>query len=190
MTDQPDKISFLPFHQPEIAPGDYTIQVTQEITGQKISSGNVFTSPELTFSIQGERFTLPPAEVHAMFPPHGSMGDHSRVLPHVVLRRSTLPWERCAVANDHTYPWLALLVFYEGEIEEPQSMSVEDARKGTFHKFKLERGQTEQDQIKVIKVKKKLLDTILPTKDELKWLAHARVRGDVELAAIIANRLP
>jgi hypothetical protein len=31
------------------------------------------------------------------FPPDGSLGEHSNVLPHIILNRSTLPWERPAI---------------------------------------------------------------------------------------------
>lgn len=202
-------ISFLQWHQPDIDFGDYTIQVTQEISAAAIPT-DTFPSPLMKFSIQGERFALPPGEVHAVFPPDASMGDHANVLPHVVLRRSTLPWERHADPNDKAAPWLALLVFHDGEeglgqpVQPPQvcdtlgpkTMSLSDAMIGPpkFHDYskehELERGQTLNDQVAVIEVKKKLLDKILPSKAELVWLAHARRRGDTELAVIIANRLP
>lgn len=198
MTDQaPDQIRFLERHRPDIEAGDYTIQVTQEISAEKIFE-DTFPGPSMTFSIQGERFSLPPAEVHAVFPPDGSMGDHSHVLPHVVLRRSTLPWERRADPADETAPWLALLVFYEGEVERPETMSLKEAETRPtlsgqavkFHHYEPERGQSEKDQVTVIDVKKELLGKLLPGKKELAWLAHARIRGDNELAVVIANRLP
>ena len=54
-----------------------------------------------------------------MFPPPGSLGEHSNVLPHIILKRSTLPWERQADPGDKNVPWLALLLFEEEEIQDP-----------------------------------------------------------------------
>jgi hypothetical protein len=55
--------------------------------------GAYFTTRQ-TFTVTGERFALKPADVIGVFPPANSNGDHANVLPHVVLNRSTLPWER------------------------------------------------------------------------------------------------
>jgi hypothetical protein len=190
-----DTISFLQWHRPTIEPGDYTIQVKQEISDPAIPQDNTFHSPVMKFSIQGERFALPPGEVHAVFPPDASMGDHAKVLPHVVLRRSTLPWERHADPHDNkdkAAPWLALLVFHDGDegLEHPDPMSLEKAMEGSPKLHDFGGGQTLSDQVAVIDVKKELLDKVLPSKAELCWLAHARRRGDTELAVVIANRLP
>lgn len=190
-----DTVSFLQWHRPDIDPGDYTIEVKQEISAAAIPK-DTFHSPVMKFSVQGERFALPPGEVHAVFPPDASMGDHANVMPHVVLTRSTLPWERHADPNDKSAPWLALLVFHDDDegLRRAATMSLGDATKGTpkFHDYEhtLERGQSLADQVTVVDVKKELLDKILPSKAELAWLAHARKRGDTELAVIIANRLP
>lgn len=188
MTTTPaaDTIRFLEWHKPSLEPGEYTIQVQQHIVADGISDNAVFPTETLNFSIQGERFALPPTEVHAVFPPNASMGDHAHVLPHVVLRRSTLPWERHADPDDKDVPWLALLVFHEGERVESQTMSLEKAKEGA----KFHADTTSDDQLTVIDVKKDLLATLLPTKTELTLLTHARIRGEVELAAVIANRLP
>ncbi|WP_424094385.1 hypothetical protein [Moorena producens] len=92
-TTKPTKIEFIQYHQPALTDGDYTITVTQEVTGKKITSNNSFTVTR-TFAVAGERFDLKPKDIHAVFPPAGSLGEHSNVLPHIILNRSTLPWER------------------------------------------------------------------------------------------------
>jgi hypothetical protein len=194
-TQADDTVSFLEWHRPAIDPGDYTIQVTQEVSAAAIPK-DTFPSPSMTFSIRGERFALPPGEVHSVFPPDASMGDHANVLPHVVLSRSTLPWERHADQDDEATPWLALLVFHDGDegLGQPKTMSLGEAMKDSpkfhYHANQLERGQTQGDQVAVIDVKKELLDKVIPNKAELCLLAHARGRGETELAVIIANRLP
>jgi hypothetical protein len=107
-------LQFTEYHQPLLPDGDYRIEVTQEIlAGTKISKDNQFTA-SLNFSVFGPRFTLDPQEIQAIFPPAGSLGDHANVLPHIILNRSTLPWERRTGSNE-AIPWLALLLFTEEE---------------------------------------------------------------------------
>lgn len=68
-----------------------------------------------TFQVAGERFQLKPQDIHSVFPPDHNLGEHSNVLPHIILNRSTLPWERKA-SDDENTPWLALLVFDQEEV--------------------------------------------------------------------------
>ena len=63
----------------------------------------------------GERFHILPEHIHAAFPPAHSLGDHSNVLPHLMLARTTLPWERESISGDPDTPWLVLLVIHENE---------------------------------------------------------------------------
>jgi hypothetical protein len=193
-TEINDELNFLDWHKPGILPGEYTIQVKHTIVAEGIPADDPgFATPVLSFAVLGERFALAPDEVHAVFPPDGSMGDHSNVLPHVVLRRSTLPWERQTAPNDTSTPWLALLVFHADEIGEATSMSLSDAKNGGFfsdQNIQLERGQTLDDKVMVIDVEKSLLEQIVPNAVELAKLTHVRKRGDTELAVVISKRLP
>ncbi|HKQ91673.1 MAG TPA: hypothetical protein VJZ77_13365, partial [Blastocatellia bacterium] len=88
-----DEIRFLQNHLPGLAAGEYEITVEQEVKSSKITSQNPFTTTR-KFSVRGDRFALKPTDTQAVFPPAGSLGDHASVLPHVVLHRSTTPWER------------------------------------------------------------------------------------------------
>ena len=112
-----DQIEFIAYHHPALPLGNYTLRVEQTVKSQQ--EGVVIEQGELSvqrqFSVLGPRFSLDPQLIHAMFPPAGSLGEHSNVLPHIVLNRSTLPWERTAVHGQKEYPWLALLLFAEGE---------------------------------------------------------------------------
>src|SRR5260370_27219300 len=95
---QGSKIEFVEYHPPDLADGDYTLTVTQRIEAkQQISDKQNFdeTLPKATlrFSVLGPRFSLDPQLITSVFPPAGSLRDHSNVLPHIVFNRSTLPWE-------------------------------------------------------------------------------------------------
>src|SRR3569832_2809865 len=128
-TDQPSaKLEFIEFHQPTLKDGDYKITVKQEIKtkgsdSHKIPQDTHFTKTQ-TFSILGDRFSLNPQDIHAVFPPAGSLGEHSNVLPHIILNRSTLPWERLADTSKENFPWLALLLFDEDEKPTPKIRTI------------------------------------------------------------------
>jgi len=156
------KIEFIENHRPALPSGDYEITVTQSIVATKpplatpagqdnaaqkkptILVNEEFSSQTREFSVQGPRFTLNPQIVREVFPPAGSLGEHSSVLPHISFNRSTLPWERFAKPlvederialekpawdrNDDENkwadtqklktPWLALLLFDQDEFVE------------------------------------------------------------------------
>src|SRR5688500_13373271 len=117
---KPKSVKFQQFHQPTLADGDYEIKVEQSvrIPGQNIEAFKA----ERFFTVAGERFELKPTDVDAVFPPDGNLGQHSNVLPHIILSRSTLPWERAAEkygdgeqSSATGLPWLALLLFDEDQ---------------------------------------------------------------------------
>lgn len=200
-TTEPTKIEFIQYHQPALKDGDYEITITQEIKEEKITANNSFQITR-KFSVGAERFDLKPTDIHAVFPPDGSLGEHSNVLPHIILNRSTLPWERQSISNNNNTTWLALLLFEETENPESKIITLEilkdiNSYTAKFPNFTLESGQYKDDKVIIIDVQKQLLEKILPTKEDLTYLAHVRQGTDEqgkligdELAVIICNRLP
>src|SRR5262245_57081271 len=154
-----DEILFRQNHIPGLNAGDYEITVEQEVKHSKITSQTPFTTTR-RFSVRGDRFALRPTDTQAVFPPPGCLGNHSNVL----LRRSTLPWERRADQNSDDAPWLALLLFYEGEAPKPEIVSLQEigGSRAKFPTLDLEGGQSGADKVTVIDVEKKLLQGILP----------------------------
>ncbi|MBD1857652.1 MULTISPECIES: hypothetical protein [Leptolyngbya] len=186
------KIEFIQYHKPGLVSGDYTITVTQTVTGSKIQGSNSTFQDTKSFSVAGPRFDLPPQDIYEMFPPPGNHGDHSNVLPHIILNRSTLPWERDIQSTRGNQPWLALLVFHQSDIEqgrvsEPKiiklSELIEDSSQSGswFPDFKLEIAQRESDKVTVIDVQKSLLNVILPSFEDLPYLAHVRQRKELSV---------
>lgn len=118
-------ITFVEHFQPPWDSGNYSVSVSQAVSSSDAKNGfSDSFSGTLTFAVQGPRFTLPSDRVHTQFPPPGGNGEYSNVLPHVVLKDKTLPWQRLpgeppaggSVARtvgggDVITPWLALLVF-------------------------------------------------------------------------------
>lgn len=199
MTQETSTVQFIENHLPALSAGKYHLQISQilHINNQVKET----YQQSKTFYIASERFTLPLQSVHSVFPPESTTGDYGASLPHIVLNRSTLPWERNA-GSDHNIPWLALLLFHEDDkLEEPEKLDLTDARSDS--KFKLSDRfpaelQEQNEKITIIKIPDHLLGNIIPTADELKLLTHVRhvkqIRGseveETELAVVIANRLP
>ncbi|MGB0525937.1 MAG: hypothetical protein ACPGJS_23355, partial [Flammeovirgaceae bacterium] len=87
-----DQITYIEHHIPAMHSGQYEIKVQQNLSYEQLYQYDTFDSNQ-AFAIAGNRFSLNPNQIHTLFPPKNSAGDHSHVLPHIVLKRSTLPWE-------------------------------------------------------------------------------------------------
>jgi hypothetical protein len=116
-------IEFVAFNQPSLLDGEYVVDVKQQvqIDGQYVWSTqadpwSAAPSAQMKFAVNGPRFSLDPTLIQSQFPPPKSIGEYYNVLPHIILNRTTLPWERTI---DNSPPsttkqpqsWLALLLF-------------------------------------------------------------------------------
>ena len=195
------KIQFIQNHQTALDAGKYTIDINQTIT---INSENNSEKPvnqefksSLVFVVTGDPFELNPQDIHTVFPPAGSSGDHAHVLPHIVLKRSTLPWEMNVKEGEQEASWLALLVIHEEETQgespsvlpiktlvlrdlrvqipnDKDKFSILDVEYDNEERFKVLTGHQLDDKVAVLDIKKELLQTILPSLDGLRYLAHVR----------------
>jgi hypothetical protein len=100
------------FYQPGIGDGSYDVTLNQTVT----APGATVAPVTRRFVVSGPRFALDPADVHAQCPPAAASGPFADVLPHVVLTKRLLPWERACPPLPRATPWLALLTFQEGEL--------------------------------------------------------------------------
>lgn len=211
MTDTPPKpvnLVFIDSHIPGMLDGDYRLTVKQ---GLSVTAGSNELPPDqatrqLYFSVAGPRFSLDPSLIQGVFPPDKGVGRYSGVLPHVILHRSTLPWEReISPSTPNGTPWLAVLTFVGDEINqlgienttvgELQNPTQNPAYPGT----QLEVAQSESDQAVVIDVPLRLLAKTVPSLSDLALLAHVRELttdgapnlGESNLFPIVVgNRLP
>ncbi len=188
-------IGFVQFHQPAIPPGTYSIQVTQTVTIQGQNTQPPLFSITRAFTVAGERFAIKPDDVQAVFPPSGSLGDYANVLPHIIFTRSTFPWERQSETG--TTPWLALLLFEDGEKPVPQILTLAalTTSSARYPSVTLENGQSSSDPVTVIDLTKSLLQKIMPAANATDLLAHVRVADNAdgsqsEQAVLIGSRLP
>ncbi len=116
------ELSFYDSYLPSLDAGKYQITVRSNIEGgsgtNKIDTGDYFESPiSQEFEVRAPQFSLQKTEVHAMYPPTDSSAKYGLVLPHVVLDKRGVPWERPLSNTYPDHPWMALLVLREGEIE-------------------------------------------------------------------------
>ncbi|MBK8729536.1 MAG: hypothetical protein IPM00_09185 [Tetrasphaera sp.] len=118
-------------------------------------------------------------------------------LPQVVIKRRTLPWERQADPANENTPWLALVVFAEGEAELrtgiPAAECITSDRRLS--------GVVDVEKASALEIRESVIAKIMPTRKDVPLLAHARevdindtelMMGDDDgfLAVVIANRLP
>lgn len=190
--------TFRDAHRPTFLSGEYTLTSTLKVSvdhAEKIPG-----KPEqVKFWIAGERFSLAPADIQAVYPPEGSRGSYEEILPHIALARDTLPWER--VANAQKAPWLALLLLNETETAQyklqtiPLSQYLKKIHAEST--FVPEPGQekTDQIQVQVIELPASDIENLLPNANELPLLCHVRAgEGDGKLfdsvAMVVGKRLP
>jgi hypothetical protein len=103
-------------YEPGLAAGGYRLVLQQTVQlKQEDAEPSHHYYREQRFVVQGPRFFIGPDEIHACYPPPSSEGRFDNVLPHMVLRKRSLPWERKlnAPASERPIPWLALLVLGE-----------------------------------------------------------------------------
>jgi hypothetical protein len=122
-------IRFYNNYETPLEAGDYTISVQQHVQnkpdglapeGQPLDQCFPAAGPlEQVFTVVAPRFTLDPADVYSVFPPASSVGAFDQNLPHIVLSKRGLPWERPLVEGNRATPWIALLLFGSDEIIAP-----------------------------------------------------------------------
>jgi len=194
-----DKVVFTDSHRPPLDDGDYTVTVEHDVKSLGIEAERTFT-----FIITGPRFALPPDAIAARFPPAAASGDFAHVLPHVLLNRATLPWERTAIPGDDADapPWLALLVFTEAELagrtriveakellaDAPPQQPGSRAKIAKLHKSSADDPEA---PVTLLDLDGSLANDLLPRVDELALMAANRnVDGRPPRAFVMANRLP
>jgi len=209
---------------PPLVDNSYRLDVVTNVTydGQQapLSSNSGY------FDIEGPRFSLPATDVAGVFPPRNGHGGFDQNIPQIVISRRTLPWERRLTSDlsligtpkrdantkqpnpfpledgqPQEYgpaPWMALLLFAEGEYVLHQNVALKSVVPSTVYtRLEVADGITCDS----IEVELGLLESVLPSLDELTLLAHARqvnvddrelnaASGDGYYAIVMGNRLP
>src|SRR5262245_18816317 len=77
--------------EPPLPAGSFRAITTTTVT---VGGNPEVLSAERRFEVEAPRFSLPPSEIAAVYPPRNGHGAFHLTLPHIVLRRRSLPWER------------------------------------------------------------------------------------------------
>jgi hypothetical protein len=166
------------------------------------------------FDVVGPRFTVPRSLVAGCSPPSNAHGSFQDDLPHIVLGRRTLPWEREIAAaaqipvtprgpNDapalsDPYPWVALLLFEEGEYTLLRNIPLQQAVPA---KVFAALGSPANITCDAVEADASLIAAIMPSYEELQLLVHVRqvntddrelnaYGGDGYFSVVVSNRLP
>lgn len=193
---------------PPLAAGQYRLQVETEV---KIDGATQpLADQQAYFNIDGPRFVLAPNEVAGLFPPRNGHGPFDEAIPHLALGRRTLPWERpfaaARVTVDNTplnangtpIPWMALLVFEDGECTVEVKQKIGDKLPADVV---ARLGVAADLLVDTVTAERSLVRNLLPAYEELALLAHVREVNvdDRELAAgdsdgffavVMGNRIP
>ncbi|MCY9694351.1 hypothetical protein [Paenibacillus alginolyticus] len=189
-----ETIDFYANYIPTLEADVYTLTVEHDIHG--FETGTYFAPSTQIFEVRAPQFNLDTGEIHTVYPPQDSNGVYGEVLPNVVLNRRALPWERYLTTTDKTIPWMALLVFQEGEL-------ITDAEGRTIHTSTVEallqsdpsvlKPAIDQSQItssvlssicSSITLSASTFTALIPRQQELPYLAHVR-NVDVDNQAIL-----
>jgi hypothetical protein len=216
---KPGEIQFHQWCEPPLDPGDYTLDVAQNV--EELTKADGTFNDTFSFSVAGPRFALNPADVYSVYPPKGQSGDFAQTLPHLLFTRRTLPWERTLVPGPRKLkpavdrrPWMALLVLsaqdfktstqpngvYPKIVSRPlKELITSDVTVGP--QLTLAAYEKETDLCNTIDLPWDLFTSIAPSEKDLGYLAHVRevntgnketssLLADGWFSVVVANRFP
>lgn len=196
---------------PPLQSGRYI--VTSEQSVEKMGEGAKVTEE---FLVEGPRFCLPQTEIDSVYPPDGTKGSYGGILPQIVFKRKTLPWERSVEKERQSgrygsegkrpmreIPWLLLLTLRESESADLKTGTAEEMAavppKVFFPKLTMTEAEKKQ-KCTYMDLDMGLFQSIAPKPKELALLCHARevnlenrvCVGDESpwVSVLAGNRLP
>jgi len=206
-------IRFSSYCLPPLLPGDYKVEVRQEVTALQ---SKPFEIPAFEFAVAGPRFGLNPADIYSVYPPKGSTGAYGGSLPHAVFTRRTIPWERRLASWPEGRPWMALLLLSAEDFKDednkfpnieprivddlfdPAKLKKDDVAGPNITDLK---GYEKEDACNTIDLDAKLFARVAPGADDLDYLAHVRevstlqketasFLADGSFSVVIGSRFP
>lgn len=203
------------YFKPALQGGSYTISVKQEL---QLADADIKALQQKIY-IDAPRFALDPKDIHSLYPARKAAGSFAGELPYIVFTKRTLPWERPLSSSvpdlskdtRPPIPWLALVVFTEGEVSETYTTTIKDYLKTENPKTIVplqslissseKKLFDEQQHCQYIEVSLDVFKALMPRLNELSFLTHVRevdmdYKADMDMPSqgvfsiVIANRLP
>jgi hypothetical protein len=206
-------IQFYDNYTPALTAGVWKIEVDQTLVQneQTINTDSLTSTQE--FAVSAPQFAIDTNQIVTAYPPQGSTGQYGQVLPHIVLNDPLLPWERKMQDPANVEPWLALLVFADGELLGGDPTSITQTTITTVGDFIQsdnnvlkpnivpEADVSNDDPCTYIQVPVALFQAITPRLQELRYLTHCRqvntgdkamlgLNEDGLFSVVVANRFP
>jgi hypothetical protein len=206
-------LQFFDGYFPALPAGTYNINVAQTLSGG--SSPPSFSLPQQSFAVQAPEFFIDTTIVQTIYPPAGGSDKYGQRLPFLVLDDPSLPWERSLVPDSapsgpaNPTPWMALLIFAEGEILLPpnsnnpvSSRTVSELLTADPDKNVLKPtlpANWVSDALlastcQTITIPGAVFNAVMPSTADLSYLAHCRgvntpSEGEQLLSVLLCNRL-
>ena len=209
-----NSVQFYDGYFAQLPSGSYTIEVTHELQG---APEKVQYSKQQIFTVRGPEFVIDANTVMQVYPPNGASDIYDHRVPFLVLADPGLPWERSLVPKSPPStkknplpPWLALVLFAEGEIYlqgatnspvattqvsdllkvDPKSETLKPTLPADWVSPELM-----QSQCKTITIPGATFNSVMPLKTELPFLAHCRAvnsphEDQLLHSVLLGNRLP
>ena len=184
MSDTDVQIVFEQFVQPGLKDGQYTVTASIAMSDTAGLGAPTFIPVSKVLQVGSDATALPAGSIVSVFPPDNDSGDYSGCLPHVLLNKPTIPWQKQVLSGaDDKVPWLALLSLSDDELKSAGPSLV-----------------TAADGTKTLSMPLAFFRSIAPTIDDLGYLSH--VRGvkttcktdstvtEIDYAVVVGNRLP
>ncbi|MFI9325053.1 hypothetical protein ACIGXI_35475 [Kitasatospora aureofaciens] len=180
---------FFDHRLPSLYAGRYAATVSEDIQG--LNTGSTLPDRVQRFDVRQPRFSIASSEVQAAYPVPGAIGTYSQILPHITLDAPALPWARRLKGTAEGVPWVALLLFGEGELPgDREAVGVVtvstvaqllDGEAGAGRAPDIDPGSLlpgeDEEACRSILVPAELFTAIRPEPAELALLAHIREGG-------------
>ncbi len=184
MTQEKGQIGFYDNYVPSLEAGQYRISV---VSGIDIDTGDYYKDPiQQEFEVRAPQFSLPLSEVHAVYPPADSNARYGRMLPHIVLNKRSMPWERGLQNQERTLPWFCLLALREDEValdddgmDIVNTSTVAQFLQPTQGVLKPQLDTTPEPDVlaescQSIRIRSDVFKAVVPRLSELPYLTHVR----------------
>jgi len=188
--EKPQSMVLYGAYEPPLKGGEYEVRVVRNViytdprdTNEKHPDSLAFTEKvdqNLKFRVATAQYSLPPDDIFERYPADGAKGVFKGSLPHIVLSRRTLPWERApkerGPASSLARPWLALLLLSKDELgTETQGKYVPLYDVKTVP---VPDPATKNESYQLLELPCKLLKDYAPSWESLPYTAHVREVGN------------
>ena len=166
-------LNLAPYTLPPLETGEYQVTVIQDTS----LSDCKIADAVMNFAVEAEQISMAPEHVYSTYPPKGAVGTYGNCLPHLILHRRTLPWERLLPGAEQGTTWVVLLVFSEDEKVRALDLDYKQAAtpvQGVYIPTLNRRLGSDSEACRIIDIPRSLFEDVLPDKSDLPYMAHAR----------------